>query len=121
MKLYLTREILEECLQSLDIFRGLLEDPIQRHKLIRDVTKNLQLKLYDEGALVYSRGEIAQSLYMVIRGRVSLRMPAEDTEGEREIDVFEEGVGFGEAEFVHGRKRALLAVAGECDTVVGVL
>jgi CRP-like cAMP-binding protein len=94
MKLYLTREILEECLQSLDIFRELLDDPIQHRKLLRDVNKNLQLKLYDEGATVYARGEVAESLYLVIRGHVSLIMPAEAGE-EQEIDVFGEGMGFG--------------------------
>lgn len=59
MKLYLTRETLEECLETLDIFKEILEDPVQKHKLIRDVNKNLQLKIYDEGAAIYNKGEVS--------------------------------------------------------------
>jgi CRP-like cAMP-binding protein len=75
MKLYLTRQILEECLETLDIFKEILEDPVQKSKLIRDVNKNLQLKLYDEGAIIYNKGETSSSFYMVIKGQVSLCMP----------------------------------------------
>lgn len=61
----------------MDIFRELLDDPIQRSKLLRDVGKNIVLKQYDEGAVVYERGEIATSLFMVIKGEVSLCLPGD--------------------------------------------
>ena len=105
MKLYLTRETLEECLETLDIFKEILEDPVQKHKLIRDVNKNLQLKLYDEGAVIYNRGEVSEGFYMVIKGKVSLCLPvykAEALEGsyneekileEQQIDTFGSGAG----------------------------
>lgn len=37
----------------------------------------------------------------------------------QEIDLFEAGQGFGQAEFIHKRKRGLVAKAKEASTVVG--
>jgi len=59
MKLYLTKEVLEECLETIDIFKEILEDPIQKIKLMRDVLKNIKLKLYDEEGIIYSKGDIS--------------------------------------------------------------
>jgi len=59
MKLFLTKEILEECLKTIDIFKEIMEDPIQKNKLIRDVTKNIKLKLYDEEGSIYDKGDIS--------------------------------------------------------------
>lgn len=45
-KLYINREILSECLETLDIFKEIIEDPAQKNKIIRDVSKALKLKAY---------------------------------------------------------------------------
>lgn len=74
-KLYLTRELLAECLETLDIFKEMLEDPVQKNKIIRDVGKALRLIAFCEGAVIYNKGEIASSIYMVIKGQVSLCLP----------------------------------------------
>lgn len=52
-----------------------MEDPVQKTKLIRDVNKNIQLKLYDEEAIIYDKGDVAECIYMVIKGTVSLCLP----------------------------------------------
>lgn len=129
MKLYLTRQILEECLETLDIFKEILEDPVQKSKLVRDVGKNIRLKVYDEDAVVYSRGDLSLEFYLLVKGEVSLRMPVYKQVGdegktvmsEQEIDTVKEGTGFGEAEFIHGKKRSLIAKAQINDTVIGVI
>jgi hypothetical protein len=36
-----------------------MEDPIQRNKLVRDVNKSIQLKLYDSEAILYNKGDVA--------------------------------------------------------------
>ena len=103
MKLYLTRQILEECLETLDIFKEILEDPVQKSKLVRDVGKNIRLKVYDEDAVVYSRGDLSLEFYLLVKGEVSLRMPVYKQVGdegktvmsEQEIDTVKEGTGFG--------------------------
>jgi hypothetical protein len=59
MKLFLTKEILEECLETIDIFKEIMEDPVQKNKLIRDVTKNIKLKLYDEEGSIYNKGDVS--------------------------------------------------------------
>lgn len=82
MKLYLTRQILEECLETLDIFKEILEDPIQKSKLVRDVGKNIRLKVYDEEAVVYCRGDLALEFYLLVKGEVSLRMPVYKQTGD---------------------------------------
>jgi hypothetical protein len=53
----------------------MMEDPIQRNKIIRDVGRALRLKAYDEEAVIYNKGENSISIYMVIKGNVSLCMP----------------------------------------------
>jgi hypothetical protein len=59
MKLFLTKEILEECLETIDIFKEIMEDPVQKNKLMRDVTKNIKLKLYDEEGSIYDKGDVS--------------------------------------------------------------
>ena len=46
-KLYLNKEILTECLENFDLFKEMLGDPIQKIKIIRDISKALRLKSYD--------------------------------------------------------------------------
>lgn len=82
MKLYLTRQILEECLETLDIFKEILDDPIQKSKLVRDVGKNVRLKVYDEDAVIYSRGDPSLEFYLLVKGQVSLRMPVYKQSGD---------------------------------------
>jgi hypothetical protein len=48
--------------------------------MIRDVNKNLQLKIYDEDAIIYNKGEVASSFFMVVKGNVSLCLPVYRTE-----------------------------------------
>lgn len=94
----------------MDIFKEMLEDPVQKSKIIRDVGKALRLIAFDERAVIYSKGESAASIYMVIKGHVSLCMPIfkeshealsltslnEKIEFEyQEIDAFKKGEGFG--------------------------
>jgi signal-transduction protein with cAMP-binding, CBS, and nucleotidyltransferase domain len=74
-KLYINREILSECLETLDIFKEIIEDPAHKSKIIRDVTKALKLKAYGEDAIIYNKGETSTYIYMVIKGNVSLCMP----------------------------------------------
>ena len=59
MKLFLTKEILGECLETMDIFKEIMEDPVQKNKLMRDVTKNIKLKLYDEEGSIYDKGDVS--------------------------------------------------------------
>jgi CRP-like cAMP-binding protein len=62
----------------------MLEDPIQKIKIIRDIIKTVHLKIYEEGAVIYGKGESSTSIYMVIKGAVSLcvAVPKEYKEGE---------------------------------------
>lgn len=53
----------------------MLEDPVQKNKIIRDVGKALRLMSFGEEAVIYNKGEIATSIYMVIKGQVSLCLP----------------------------------------------
>jgi hypothetical protein len=34
----------------------MLEDPIQKNKIIRDITKTVQLKIYEEDSVIYGKG-----------------------------------------------------------------
>ena len=56
MKMYLNKSILEECLVTFDIFKEIVEDPLQKVKLIRDVIKNVEVKVYDSDAIIYNKG-----------------------------------------------------------------
>lgn len=37
--------------------------------------KNIHLRLYDEDANIYNKGDISESIYLVIKGEVSLCLP----------------------------------------------
>ena len=37
--------------------------------------KNIELKVYDAEAIIYNKGDISESMYMVIKGAVSLCLP----------------------------------------------
>ncbi len=52
-----------------------MEDMTQKNKLIRDVNKNVKLLHYDQDAIIYNKGEVSDSIYMVIKGSVSLCLP----------------------------------------------
>jgi CRP-like cAMP-binding protein len=53
----------------------MMEDMTQKNKLIRDVNKNVKLLHYDQDAIIYNKGEVSDSIYMVIKGSVSLCLP----------------------------------------------
>jgi hypothetical protein len=67
------------------------------------VGRNIRLKVYDEDAVVYCRGDAALEFYLLVKGAVSLRMPLYKQVGddrpailsEQEIDTVKEGTGFG--------------------------
>lgn len=75
LKLYLKTHIIEECLESFDIFKDVLEDPHQRNKLVRDVMRSLKVETVETGVPLYSKGDPAESIFMVLRGAVSLCLP----------------------------------------------
>ena len=56
MKMYLNKSILEECLVTFDIFKEIVEDPLQKVKLIRDVIKNVEVKVFEEDSIIYNKG-----------------------------------------------------------------
>jgi len=62
----------------------MLEDPVQKNKIIRDITKTVNLKIYEEDSVIYGKGESSTSIYMVIKGAVSQCVPVakEYKEGE---------------------------------------
>jgi CRP-like cAMP-binding protein len=53
----------------------MLADPVQKIKIIRDVSKALRLKSYGFDDIIYNKGENSTSIYIVIKGNVSLCMP----------------------------------------------
>jgi hypothetical protein len=65
--------VIENCLDSLDVFRDLLEGiPHQKNRVVRDVCKNIDLKQYQYGDLIYDIGEKAKSIYFCLSGSVSI-------------------------------------------------
>ncbi len=65
--------VIENCLDSLDVFRDLLEGiPHQKNRVVRDVCKNIDLKQYQYGDLIYDIGEKAKAIYFCLSGSVSI-------------------------------------------------
>jgi hypothetical protein len=65
--------MVSSCLDSLDVFRDLLEGiPHQRNRVVRDVCKNLELRNYRSGEIVYNVGDKVDELYFCIAGLISI-------------------------------------------------
>ena len=63
--------VVESCLDSLDVFRDLLEGiPQQKNRVVRDVCKNIELKYYSYGDIIYDVGDKAQDVYFCLSGVV---------------------------------------------------
>ena len=42
---------------------------------MRDVMKNLSLKVYDEDAIIYNKGDLSAEIFLVVKGVVALCLP----------------------------------------------
>ena len=52
-----------------------MEETVQRRKLVRDVSQKVSLQLFDREGIIYNKGDLADSIYLVVRGSVSLCLP----------------------------------------------
>ena len=74
----MNRFLIEKCLDSLDIFKVLLDGiPEQKNRVIRDVLKNLEIFKYNSDDTIYDIGETANYIYLCLSGNVSIRLPEE--------------------------------------------
>jgi CRP-like cAMP-binding protein len=61
------------CLSTFDLFRDLLDgSPHQHRKVMKDVCKNIKLKQYQYGDIVFNVGDCAEELYLCMDGEVSI-------------------------------------------------
>ena len=86
----------------------------QRAKMLLQLQKNMQERLYKKGDYLFRKGEEGNTLFLVDEGQVVL------TTGDQDIIYVGKGEMTGEHSFVFGRKRNVDAkcVADECKVFV---
>ena len=99
-------------LTAIDLFRGMSEP--ERRKFERAYTE----RRYPQGATIFSKGDTADSLYIVQEGNVRI-LSLSDEGTETIVHILKQGEVFGEL-LLSEEKRALTAVAGT-DARVAVL
>jgi signal-transduction protein with cAMP-binding, CBS, and nucleotidyltransferase domain len=69
----LDTDIISSCLNSFNVFKDLLVGLTeQKNLIIRDICRNIDLKYYRDGDIVYDVGDKVGELYFCISGKVSI-------------------------------------------------
>jgi small-conductance mechanosensitive channel/CRP-like cAMP-binding protein len=103
-----TREQLDrqlEALRKVEILRSLSEDDL------RGLAAELRYAPFTAGEVLTRQGNIANWLYLIVEGTVSVRVKNEQTGQEREVNRFGAGNFFGEMSLLTGEPRQATVVA----------
>jgi small-conductance mechanosensitive channel/CRP-like cAMP-binding protein len=98
---------LTERLAAVDIFAPLSAEELQR------LAAAAENHVYAPGETIIRRGEAADSMFVVHRGRVEVRVPSEDGREQRTVAALSEGNFFGEMALFTGEPRNANVVAAE--------
>lgn len=100
------RDVILERLRSIELLSPLSD---AEHQAIADAAR---VHFYAKGETVIRRGAAGDSMYVIARGSVSIRIPdVEATNGSQEIAQLKEGAVFGEMALLTGEKRTANVVA----------
>lgn len=100
------RDVILERLRSIELLSPLSES---EHLAIADAAR---VHFYSKGETVIRRGAAGDSMYVIAKGAVSIRIPdKEATNGSQEIAQLKEGLVFGEMALLTGEKRTANVVA----------
>ena len=96
---------------NIPLFAGLPESDLQA------IAKKAVIKAYDKGAMVVTEGELTQSLYVIISGRVKVYL---DDENGKELVLDTKGPGeyFGEMVLDEGPRSASVSTVEPCQFAV---
>ncbi|HEX8071248.1 MAG TPA: mechanosensitive ion channel family protein [Pyrinomonadaceae bacterium] len=98
---------LTERLAAVDIFAPLSPEELAL------LAKGAETHVYAPGETIIRRGAAADSMFVVHRGRVEVRVPSEDGREQRTVAALEEGNFFGEMALFTGEPRNANVMAAE--------
>jgi glutaminase len=98
-------------LEDFDLLKGLDDTELAAIEMV------LSVRSFDAGTVVFREGEVADSLFFLLAGRVNVLLPLDVRGGDRSrrLATFGEGVSFGEMALLdEGRRSADVVCDGPC-------
>ena len=98
-------------LEDFDLLEGLDEDALDAIELA------VEVRTYTAGTVVFREGDVADSMFFLLAGRVNVLLPLDARSGERSrrLATFGQGVAFGEMALLdEGRRSADVVCDGPC-------
>lgn len=70
-------DVLENCLDSLDLFKEMLDGiPHMKNRVVRDVRKAIEVEIFRENDIIYDINEKATAVYFCLKGSISITIPS---------------------------------------------
>ena len=98
-------------LSNIEIFAGL------SNKVIEEIKKNCRIRRYNEGKILFFKGEKANSFYIVLKGEIKI-IRTSDTGREKILKKMEKDDFFGEMGIIEEKERSATAVVNKNSTLI---